>query len=463
MARSLLRALSGLFLAVGIAAVLVGNSLCVEAALAQDTARPCGQWRVGTAAVDLWCDDSMVIAGGIHPRYVQGQEGKLRATAIVLEDPVGNRAALVSCDCLMLSGELLKPVFAEINRRFGLPEEAVMIAATHTHHAPSTVRVHGYGADERFCQALQQAVIEAVCQAVTEREEVVPHFGSVQEEKIGQNSRLLLSDGTIFWIGSRTDAVRPTGPVDPDVPVLLWKKADGSSKAMLFCHASHAIGAVSGNVRSPTFYGLAAQEWESKFGGIAAFFQGAAGSTHRLDLAPQEALSRISEAILQASSQAKPVEAPQLRAAKRPFVFRVRTFDEAAEDQAVVEYCRKRVAEAADSIVAVFRDMRKMLAPHQGEKRITVLQTIAFGPVALVGIPAELFTKLGLEIKRRSPFRYTIVITLANDWIGYVPDSEAYGLGGYQVWTGLHSYAEHGAGERLVEEIVEMLMHLAQP
>jgi hypothetical protein len=41
--------------------------------------------------------------------------------------------------------------------------------------------------------------------------------------------------------------------------------------------------------------------------------------------------------------------------------------------------------------------------------------------VAIVGVPAEYFTVLGVDIKRRSPFEHTYIAELANDWIGYLP------------------------------------------
>ncbi len=82
--------------------------------------------------------------------------------------------------------------------------------------------------------------------------------------------------------------------------------------------------------------------------------------------------------------------------------------------------------------------------------------------MALVGVPAEFFTKLGVDIKRRSPFPHTVVAELANDWIGYVGDREAYKLGGYQVWMGLHSYVEPGTGERMVDEVARMLDELSR-
>jgi neutral ceramidase len=72
---------------------------------------------------------------------------------------------------------------------------------------------------------------------------------------------------------------------------------------------------------------------------------------------------------------------------------------------------------------------------------------------------------LGMEIKRRSPFAHTVVAELSNDWIGYLPDRQAHQLGGYQVWTGFHSYCEPGTGERMVEEALDLLddLHAIAP
>jgi hypothetical protein len=104
--------------------------------------------------------------------------------------------------------------------------------------------------------------------------------------------------------------------------------------------------------------------------------------------------------------------------------------------------------------------MRKKLRPQQGQQRETWLQAMVIGDVALVGVPAEYFTVLGVNIKQRSPYKHTYIAELANDWIGYLPDREAHTLGGYQTWTGLHSFAEVGTGERIVDEVVSMLEEL---
>ncbi len=106
--------------------------------------------------------------------------------------------------------------------------------------------------------------------------------------------------------------------------------------------------------------------------------------------------------------------------------------------------------------------MRRQLAAEQGKERTTTIQAVVLGDVAIVGVPAEYFTVLGIDIKKRSPFKHTVIAQLANDWIGYLPDREAHRLGGYQTWTGLHSYADVGTGERMADEAVALLKELAK-
>jgi hypothetical protein len=419
--------------------------------------------RVGAAAAELEADDSMAIGGSILAGKATGQEGKLRAVAVVLEKPGSAKVAIVACDILMFTRDYLDAAAAEIEKTTGIPAAHVLINCTHTHHAPSTVRVHGYDRDERFCREVQRKIVKAVQDANADlsKEECRFLFQLGREETVGMNSRLMLGDGTILWIGDRNDAVRPTGPFDPELPVLAFRDSAEKLRALIFGHSTHTIGTVQPGKRSPSFYGLAAQELETQLGGIVSFIEGASGSTHNLAIRPPDAKDRIRNAVGDALAKAQPHAADKLAALKRPFTFRVRKFDEAAEDAAVASYCQKRAGPRADTTIEVFRKMRKELAAKQGEERTTWLQVMRIGDVAVVGVPAEFFTKLGLDIKNRSPFRHTFIAELANDWIGYVPDADAFKLGGYQVWTGFHSYVEPGTGERIVDEAIAMLRELA--
>lgn len=418
--------------------------------------------KVGAAAVALQAEDAMVIGGGIGPGLASGQEGELRAAAAVLSDGQ-SKLAMVACDILMIRRDYLDEAARRIEKECGIPFDHVLVNATHTHHAPSTVTIHGYERDETFCGRVRDGIVLAVAEAHRKMGQAEPcemFFRLGVESTVGQNSRLLLGDGTIFWVGSRDDAIRPTAPFDSDLPVLAFRQP-GSSRlqALLFNHSTHCIGARSPGKRSPGFYGLACQELEAELGGTAIFFAGAFGSTHNLTLNCSEMVFRIKYAVRDALGRASPAPASPLKAVKKEVAYRVRRFDEQAEDAAVRSYCEKRVG-GSQYVIDVFRNMRKHLGPLQGEERKTWIQAVRIGEVAWVGVPGEFFTVLGLEIKRRSPFRYTCVAGVANDYIGYIPDEQAYDLGGYQVWTGFHSFVERGTGELLVREAVKLLEQL---
>lgn len=421
--------------------------------------------RVGTAAVNLEADDSMVISGGIGPRYVSGQEGQLRTVAVVIEQPGRTKLALVGCDVLFVSRKDMDPALQEIQKSTGIPFTHVLVNASHTHHAPSTTEVHGYGPDRRFCERLQKSVVDAVKQADARLagSDAEFLFDMGEEGTVGGNSRLLLADGTIWWIGSKDDAVRPTGPFDRQLPVLAFRTPDRRPLALVYNHSTHPIGTRTGNVRSPSYYGLAAQELQQEWGGTVCYLEGASGSTHNVTGVPTgEAVERLKAAVKTSLAKARPVPVARLAAIKRPFTFSVRRFDEAVEDEKVSSYCQKRSpGPHVETTVRIFRDMRRQLAPQQGQPRETWLQAMAIGDdVAIVGVPAEYFTGLGMDVKKRSPFKYTVIASLSNDWIGYLPDREGHRLGGYQTWMGLHSYAEVGTGERMADEAVAMLMEL---
>ena len=73
------------------------------------------EFRVGAAAAELQADDSMVIGGGIGPGKLQGQEGKLRAVAVIIETPGSGKLVIAACDVLMMGRDLLE----EMQRAFG--------------------------------------------------------------------------------------------------------------------------------------------------------------------------------------------------------------------------------------------------------------------------------------------------------------------------------------------------------
>jgi hypothetical protein len=87
------------------------------------------------------------------------------------------------------------------------------------------------------------------------------------------------------------------------------------------------------------------------------------------------------------------------------------------------------------------------------------LQALRIGELAIVTIPFEAFVEMGIDLKARSPFPDTFVVSLANGSYGYLPTAAHHQLGGYETWLGTNQ-VEVGAAQKIVDALLEMLGEL---
>lgn len=425
--------------------------------------------RAASASVRL-TDDNMPELHAKEKVFHKGWEGEFRANALVLD--AEQRVCLVSLDSQNIRPYVTRPAAKRIAAATGIPEDNILICATHSHRAPATSDIFGSKPNMEYVRRMQEGSVLAAVKAVAAMDSAKPDaqatvlFGQSQEATVGRNSRLLLKDGLIGWDGyEEQDVVRPTGPYDPDLYVLALRRADGKYAGLAFNHSVHNIGGIREGCMSPCFYGLAGLEVERRHGATTLFLPGAFGSTHNATyknsgVPAPECVHRVVDAIEEALGRLQPALPGPVQVLNRQFTYHVRRFDEAREAPAVKSYLEKYAPQRAAGQGETFRRMREEMAPHQGEARHTRLQIIRLGDLALVGIPGEMYARLGLELRRRSPFRHTCIVGLANEQISYVPDRKAYADGGYQTWVGWHSMLEVGTGEAMVDQAVAMLVEL---
>ncbi|HSQ55225.1 MAG TPA: hypothetical protein VLM40_05720, partial [Gemmata sp.] len=95
------------------------------------------------------------------------------------------------------------------------------------------------------------------------------------------------------------------------------------------------------------------------------------------------------------------------------------------------------------------------VAARLGKPHSVEVQVISLGEeLAWVSLPGEIFVDLGLQIKRGSPFKQTMIAELANGSIGYIPTRVAYSQGNYEV---VSARCAEGSGEKLVDEALKQL------
>ncbi len=424
--------------------------------------------RAASASVKL-TDDNMAELKAQEKVFKQPWEGEFRANALVLDGD--QRICLISLDSLNTLLPLTSSAAKRIAAATGIPEDNILICATHTHRGPPMSSAFGQPSAE-YVRRLEEGSVLAAVKAVTALNEApsaaqsVVCYGESQEATVGRNSRLLLKDGCIGWDGyEEQDVVRPTGPYDPDLYVLALRRADGKFAGLAFNHSVHNIGHIRQDCLSPCFYGLSALEIERRHGATTLFLPGAFGSTHNVTdknsgVPAEECVHRVVAAVEEALGRLQPALPGPVRVLNRPFTYHIRRFDEAQAGLAVQTYLEKYAPQRVPGQVDWFRKMREEMSPHQGEARQTRLQVIRLGDLVFVGVPGEMYARLGLELRRRSPFRHTCVIGLSGENIGYIPDRQAYADGGYQTWVGWHSRLEVGTGEAMVDQAVAMLNEL---
>ena len=67
------------------------------------------------------------------------------------------------------------------------------------------------------------------------------------------------------------------------------------------------------------------------------------------------------------------------------------------------------------------------------EPELIVEQTIiAFGPLAFIPFPFEMFSVFSLRLRKFGPYQYNLLCSNTNGRNAYLPDRGAFALGGYE-------------------------------
>ncbi|MEZ5393881.1 MAG: hypothetical protein R2724_13725 [Bryobacterales bacterium] len=143
---------------------------------------------------------------------------------------------------------------------------------------------------------------------------------------------------------------------------------------------------------------------------------------------------------------------------------------EISDMRARVERAKTQLAEAessgdewkifqAGARVRRFADLLAKWTGPQGEGPVKVeIQALRIGELAIVAMPGEPFAEIGAEVRKRSPFAFTMFCGYS-DGVGgnYMPTAEEYSQGGYEVERTPYG---PGADRAVIEASVRLLESL---
>ena len=458
------------------------------AGLAARGAEP-GVFRVGTGLVDVtprrW---PVSMLGSFNDRQATSAHDPLMVRALVLDDG-RTRLAIATCDTCVIPRDLVDQAKELASRRTGIPVDRMLMAATHTHTAPTLTDLNPrVPRDPEYLKLVVESLADGVAQAADRLvparigwgvtplpEEVNNRRWLMREELLGPNPFGRMDRVRMNPPAGSPDLLRPAGPTDPDVSVVSIQTADGKPLALLANYSLHYVGDVPPGTVSADYFGEFARQIENRLAAdgvfVAMLTNGTSGDVNNINFREPRKSVPIFERIRTVASRV----ADAAQAACRQMTYHEHVPLAMVERQISLEIRKASADELAQAkAVLAEKDDQKLprLARYYAESALAIdefpdtvnvkLQAIRVGDLGIVSVPCEVFAEIGLELKRRSPLRPTFTIDLANGYNGYLPSPEQHALGGYETWRATSSYLEVQASRKMTEALLEMLAEVAK-
>lgn len=432
--------------------------------------------QVGRAAVDITPAEGTPMLTPQRPPFevklAGGAHDPIQVKAVVLEQG-GVKAAILACDLTSLPLQLSLEARRIIGETTGVSPEGVILNSTHTHTAPQVRLKYLGNADEaakrkaaEYAAALPGKIAEAVRLAEADLQPATAYAAIGREEGVSFNRRFYLRDGTVMANPFKGEderlgeILRPAGPIDPEVGVVAFKDAAGKPLAAMINFSIH-LDTMGGDQPSADLADTVEQLMQAVHGEQMLVFwgSGASGNVNHYDLMDPKRFRREKGAhesarigtIIAAEALRAFSKLEALRDAPLQVDREVVHVDYHPEKTQALQARMKGSSRYFDGEVNVLPEGDRLVFEAE-------VEVVALGnELAWVGLPGEMFVELGLNLKNASPFRYTMIHTLANGAIGYVPNLKSYAEGSREVQA---TRCAPGSGERLIESATRLLTKL---
>jgi hypothetical protein len=395
----------------------------------------------------------------------------LYARAVV----IGNgeeRLALVSCDLICMTEEVSEAAKGFIEAETGIPAWRVMICATHTHTGPELREDAAVPRVEEWTDALPRRIADTVARADAAKTPATLRAGSAQAEGYSFNRLFRMHDGSeVFGRGGGKVVLGVAGPVDPELQTLSAVDTEGRLFALLVNLALHpdVIGGGSADFIAADWPGMLGDTISAVYGEdvVTLFLQGTCGDinhrTHEPTALPTggpdkaRQLGRaLAGAAMVALERAEPMEDARLGALTETLEIPYYTRD--APFFAELEALEKKEDPTPFERSII---LRGRAWPHDGQTAKVPVQALRIGEVGLVAFPAEIFVRIGLDVKQWSAAPRTFVVELANARVsGYVPYPDQAERGAYGAKPILSRWLDADAGRHMGDAAIRLLHEL---
>ncbi|MCS6863451.1 MAG: neutral/alkaline non-lysosomal ceramidase N-terminal domain-containing protein [Gemmataceae bacterium] len=447
-------------------------SVCIVGLMAVTTVNAADEptFKAAVATQVITPSENIWMAGyAARTKPAEGKLHDLYAKALCLEDATGKRLVLVTTDLIGIPRSLGEAVATAVEKQFGIPREALILSASHTHCGP----------------VLRENLFDMYPMSKEEAEKVIAYTRKLERDLIaliGAALKNLQPVALKHGAGKATFAVNrreptpkgiingrnPAGPVEHTVPVLVVETRAGQPLALVFGYACHNT-TLSFYQWCGDYAGFAQIALEkARPGTTAMFWAGCGGDANPLPRGQVEHAQQygqeLANAVLAAMKDAKPIQGR--------FAARYETIALKFDQLPTKEQLR---ADLLSKNRAVQKRAERLLQELETRGQITdhyphyPIQAWAIGDqVLLIALGGEVVVDYHIRLKKELPTSRTLwVMAYANDVMSYIPSARVLKEGGYEADSSQIYYGMPGQYSPTIEDAiiakVKQLAHAVAP
>lgn len=440
------------------------------------------EFKAGYACVNINPPLGIGVYGYYVPRFAKGFLDNLEAAALSLSLDE-KTVVLLAVDNGGIDSDILEKYCEEIEKATGIDRKNIFISASHTHTGPLLKVTDMFEADEEpvnnYVSFLGARLIDAVKLSLSDLKPAKMGYATgTAPDKVAYIRRYKMKDGTTMTCPPIDDPNidGPIGELDQRVNIIRFDR-EGAESVVLVNYGLHA-DTIGGELISSDWPGWMRKTIESALAGTKCmFFAGAEGDVGSTNVHPSggdmndtcisfdnemksPGMARfvgraLAGTVLQVYDKVNYTDVNALEILHKtavipanvpspedlPTAHKYKELHDAGRDE--------DIPYSAMELTTVVAEALRMCKMENGPENFNLdLVGVRIGSVAMIGIPGEPFTDIGVGIKDTPGYSVILPCALTNGNEGYFPMKTAYDEGGYEART---SPYKSGVAEKIIE------------
>ncbi|MDA1230976.1 MAG: neutral/alkaline non-lysosomal ceramidase N-terminal domain-containing protein [Planctomycetota bacterium] len=393
-------------------------------------------WQAGAAKIVITPPSPMWMSGyASRSKPAESVIHDLFAKALVLQDPAGHKALVVTLDLVGIDRATSQSICEQLEGQHGLQRSDITISTSHTHSGPVVGRnlISMYSLDEQnlrlvteYTQFLNDSILKVAAEAFSDLAPALLQHGSGQATFAVNRRNNREPDVPML-----RESGQLVGPVDHDVPLLAVRAPDGRLRAVMFGYACHAT-VLSGMDWCGDWPGFGQLEIERRHPDTIAMFMAGCGADH--NPLPRKTVELATDYGNQIADSIDRAMAGPVLPVKGTLQTSYREIDLAFDQLPSKEQIE---ADLKSENVYIARRAAHLLEKISRDGRLSPtypypVQVLRLGELQIVTLGGEVVVDYALRLKDELPGSSVWIAGYCNDVMAYIPSVRVLKEGGYE-------------------------------